>query len=276
MEPKSIANTPILILAGGFGTRISEESGTRPKPMVEIGEIPILVHLMKWYLKNGFNDFVILGGYKVMEIKKYFINYEYGANNLEIDHRFSRNTPPKSFASNLQHDPWRVRVLDTGLTSMTGSRVAQGIDLISKQESFENFGVTYGDGLSDVNLKDEFSFHLKHGKIGTVLGIPPPSRFGELRTDKSGMVTSFLEKPKISSSRINGGFFFFRKDFRNFLSLDKDCTLETGPLADLSKKSELMMFDHQGFWQPMDTLRDRNSLQELWDSGVAPWKINSI
>lgn len=268
MKPKDI---PIFILAGGLGTRISEETHLKPKPMIEIGEIPMLAHIMRWYYSYGFNDFVICAGYRSWEVKQYFLNYEFRANHLLIDHRESRNAPPVSLGQNLGQEKWRIRVIDTGVESMTGARIARAFDAISETDKISTFGITYGDGVSDVNLENEFKFHTEHGKIGTVLGVVPSARFGELDLAENNRVQGFLEKPISKLGRINGGFFFFNQGFRKYLSTDPQCIMERQPLEQLAKDGELQMFKHSGFWQPMDTLRDKTYLQELWDSGKAPW-----
>lgn len=268
-------SVPIFILAGGFGTRISEESQIKPKPMVEIGDLPVLLHLMRSYYRAGFNDFVICAGYKAWLIKEFFMNYEAKCNHIELDHRENLNQPVKTFGEDMPQEKWRVRVIDTGQNVMTGARIACAFDIVSKRESFEHFGVTYGDGLCDVDLKAEFAFHLEKNKTGTVLGVKPVARFGELEVTAQGMVEGFLEKPQSKQGFVNGGFFFFKKDFRRYLSADADCVLERKPLEKIATDRELMVYEHNGFWQPMDTLRDKNHLQELWDSGKAPWLSNA-
>jgi len=267
---EDVKNIPVLILAGGLGTRISEETHLRPKPMIEIGELPILLHLMRWYYSFGFNDFVICAGYRSWEIKKFFLNYEFRQNHLQIDHRESLNKPPVALGHNSLQEKWSVRVIDTGLESMTGARVARALDHIWT-DKFETFALTYGDGLCDVDLTKELKFHRSHGRIGTVLGVHPMARFGELDIAEGGEVQQFLEKPQSRQGHINGGFFFFNRGFRDYLSLDGDCILERKPLFNLAEKRQLMIHKHDGFWQPMDTLRDKNQLQELWEAGKAPW-----
>lgn len=262
---------PVFILAGGLGTRLSEETTLKPKPMVEVGDIPILVHIMRWYYSFGFDDFVICGGYKSWEIKNYFLNYEFRQNHLMIDHRESSNLPPAALGKSSSQEKWRVRVIDTGNEVMTGGRIACAFDVVSQFQQIETFAVTYGDGLSDLNLQKEIDFHLGHKKIGTVLGVHPSARFGELDIDATGKVEGFLEKPESKQGLINGGFFFFNKKFRNYLEASDDCILERAPLSKLAEDGELMMFPHKGFWHPMDTLRDKTYLQSLWDSGKAPW-----
>ncbi len=282
-------SVPVFILAGGLGTRISEETHLRPKPMIEIGDIPILVHLMRWYYAHGFDDFVVLGGYRCWELKSYFLNYEFRQNHMAIDHRAAADSKPTIIPaakprggsplssgewkqpSELQ-ERWRVRVIDTGVDCMTGGRVARAFDLLEAQgEKFEDFALTYGDGLSDVDLSLELEYHRKHGKLGTILGVHPMARFGELDIRDDDTVESFLEKPQSRQGLINGGFFFFKREFRKYLSDKGDCILEKAPLSNLATDRGLRVFKHQGFWQPMDTLRDKVQLQGMWDSGNAPW-----
>jgi len=267
-------NVPVFILAGGLGTRISEETELKPKPMVDVGQIPLLVHLMRWYYAHGFHDFVICAGYKAWEIKSYFLTYEFRMNHLVVDHRDPANaSPPSTFGTNAAQERWRVRVIDTGLECMTGGRVARALDEIDAGGTIEDFALTYGDGLSDVDLDAEFAFHKRHGRLGTILGVQMLARFGELGYGADGVVSSFLEKPESKQGLINGGFFFFRRDFRRYLDAGPDCVLERAPLAKLVADNQLMLYPHRGFWQPMDTLRDRTLLQGLWDSGRAPWKV---
>lgn len=273
MSEVSVANIPVFILAGGMGTRLSEETSLKPKPMIEIGDTPILVHIMRFYYSQGFRDFVICGGYKVWDIKQYFLSYEMRSNDLEIDHRDSLTARANSIGSPKGQERWRVRVLDTGLDNMTGSRIAMALDKVSLDTAFEHFAVTYGDGLASVLLRDELVFHMEQKKIGTVLGVRPDARWGELDIENDTKVTGFLEKPENRSGFINGGFFFFNREFRNYLSLDKNCILEREPLKKLAEDSQLVVFKHDGFWQAMDTLRDKNALQALWEKGDAPWVI---
>ncbi len=270
-----MSNVPIFILAGGLGTRFAEETHLRPKPMIEIGDIPILLHIMRYYYQFGFNDFVICAGYRSWEIKDYFLNWNYRSHHLSIDYRNNVNEPPKGFGSNGSYDEkWRVRVIDTGLNTMTGGRLRLALDEIQKTDQFENFGLTYGDGLCSVNLKEEFNFHQQHGKIATMLGVPPLSRFGEIILGENNVVCDFLEKPENRHGLINGGYFFFKKDFLEYLPQDTQLVLEKNPLNGLAKERQLVVYEHRGFWQCMDTLRDKNLLQSLWDSGSAPWINN--
>jgi glucose-1-phosphate cytidylyltransferase len=265
------ASVPVFILAGGLGTRISEETTLKPKPMVEIGETPILVHIMRWYYRHGFRDFVICAGYRSWEIKQYFLTYEFRKNHLVIDHRDQADSAPASFEQNNDQERWRVRVIDTGAECMTGGRIARAFDAI-QDEKFEHFAVTYGDGVSDVPLVREFDFHLKHERVGTVLAVHPSARFGELEVSDDNTVTAFKEKPQSGQDLINGGFFFFRRDFRKYLSDESNCILERTPLSQLAKDRQLRLYRHEGFWHAMDTLRDKQHLESLWQSEKAPWK----
>lgn len=265
------SSIPVFILAGGTGTRLSEETHLRPKPMVEIGGIPILVHIMRRYYSFGFNDFVICAGYRSWDIKEYFMNYESRMNHIELDHRENPTRPSTVFGHSLGQERWRVRVIDTGVNAMTGSRVAKAFDIVSSNTPIQTFALTYGDGLSDANLDSEVEFHRKHGKIGTVLGVRPRARFGDLDVTPDGEVRQFVEKPQGKEGLINGGFFLLNKEFRRYLATDEDLILERAPLSSLAEDQQLMMYAHEGFWQPMDTLRDKEILQSLWASGEAPW-----
>lgn len=267
-----LSNVPVFILAGGLGTRISEETTLRPKPMIEIGDTPILVHIMRWYHSFGFNDFVICAGYKSWEIKDYFLTYQFRQNDLCIDHRKNNHEAPRYEGEGVGHEKWRVRVIDTGLETMTGGRLAIAYDRVKATTNFDHFAVTYGDGLTNVDLSKEFKFHLEHGRTATMLGVSPISRFGEIDRDEKGVVNHFIEKPDEKLALINGGFFLFKKEFRNYLEPRKDLILERAPLEKLTKDKQLVAYEHRGFWQCMDTLRDKMHLQSMWDSGKAPWK----
>lgn len=269
------SEVPVFILAGGLGTRLSEETNLKPKPMVEIGEVPILVHIMRWYYSFGFNDFVICAGYKSWEIKDYFLNYKYRQNHLEIDHRVDAGAEPKNLGTNLGQEKWRVSVIDTGLETMTGGRVCRAFDIMAKTNSFENFAVTYGDGVANIDLRKELDFHLAHKKTGTMLGVPTISRFGEMDIADNGLVKQFIEKPENKKGTINGGYFFFNKKFRNYLTPSSEAILERAPIENLAKDGELFVYEHKGFWQCMDTLRDKTYLQEIWEKGNAPWFVKS-
>lgn len=266
----SPAKVPVFILAGGLGTRISEESQFRPKPMIEVGGDPILLHIMRSYYRFGFNDFVICAGYRSWEIKQYFLTYGFRKTHIEIDHRSDASAPARPFGAAQSQENWRVRVIDTGVDCMTGARIARAFDTL-KDEAFDQFAVTYGDGVSDVDLTQELESHLKTGFVGTVLGVHPSARFGELTVDANQRVLDFSEKPQSRSDLINGGFFFFKRKFREYLSTDEGCILERAPLNKLAKDGQLAMYPHKGFWQPMDTLRDKNHLEALVAEKKAPW-----
>lgn len=267
------SDVPIFILAGGLGTRISEETEFKPKPMVEIGETPILVHIMRSYYARGFNNFVICAGYKSFAIKQYFLNYRYYSNNIDVDLRIDGDEHCKILRGKKGEEHWRVRIIDTGIHTMTGARVARTFDLIAKDEPFEYFGLTYGDGLTDVDFSKEFDFHCKHGKTGTVLGVKNVARYGEIEVGQGTTVSGFYEKSESRQGYVSGGFFFFKKDFRKYLSTEEGLILEKKPLSELAAAGELHIFSHPGFWYCMDTLRDKNHLESLWKSSQCPWLI---
>lgn len=266
-------NTPVLILAGGLGTRLSEETQNKPKPMVEIGDSPLLVHIMRSYYAHGFNDFVICAGYRSWEIKQFFINYQFRDSHLLIDHRTKVDESPQGFGPRSNQEKWRVRVIDTGLNTMTGGRVARALEAISidKNLPFDDFALTYGDGVCDVDLSEEYRFHKAHKKIGTILGVRPLARFGELKVLPNGLVQKFEEKPQSAQGLINGGFFFFKREFQKYLTSTENLVLEREPVSRLAIDQQLAVFEHSGFWVPVDSLRDRNHLQSVYDSGDAPW-----
>lgn len=252
----------VLILAGGYGTRISEESDIKPKPMIEIGGKPILWHIMKYYSSYGFNEFVLLLGYKSYVIKEYFANYYLHNSDVTID------TDKKSIEVHSNYsEKWKITMLETGLDTMTGGRVKRAKDYIGN----ETFMLTYGDGVSDVDLKALFTFHKQHGQKITMTSIQPEGRFGALKIEESNRISSFLEKPKGDGAWINGGFFVCEPDVLNYI-LNDETILEKGPLEQLAKEGQLYSFKHEGFWKCMDTLRDKNQLNEMWASGKAKWK----
>ncbi|ATP57976.1 glucose-1-phosphate cytidylyltransferase [Pedobacter ginsengisoli] len=257
-------NIPIFILCGGLGTRIKEETEFRPKPMVPIGENPILIHIMNSYAKYGFKRFVLCTGFKSEVIKDYFLRYS----ELNSDFSIDFNTNTKKILSIDHNLDWDVTLAYTGAETMTGGRIAIAAE--KYLNGSEHFGVTYGDGLCDADLNEHFDYHLSHNKIGTVLGVNPPSRFGEIKLDQDTVV-EFSEKPAFNEKWINGGFFFFKKEFLGYLSKDKDCVLEKNPLVNLAKDSQLNLFKHKGFWACMDTQRDRDYLTELLEKNEAPW-----
>jgi glucose-1-phosphate cytidylyltransferase len=251
-----------VILAGGLGTRISEETHLKPKPMVEIGGKPILWHIMKMYSAHGVNDFIICCGYRGYVIKEYFQNYFLHMSDVTFDMR--RNSME---VHQQKAEPWRVTLVDTGDETMTGGRLKRVRDYIKDEEAF---AFTYGDGVSDVDITAEIAFHKQHGKLATVTSVQPPGRYGALQID-NGTVSGFVEKPMGDGGRINGGFFILSPKCLDFI--DGDATSwENEPIARIAALGELQAFEHSGFWQPMDTLRDKNQLEELWTSGRAPWK----
>mgnify|MGYP000524955624 FL=1 len=252
----------IVILAGGKGTRIAEYTTRIPKPMVEIGEYPILWHIMNWYAKFGYNDFVLALGYKAQVIKEYFLNY-YALNN---DFEVNLATGEIKYI-NKRNRNWKVTLVDTGLDTMTGGRIKRLEKIIGK----ETFMVTYGDGLSNIDIDALLAFHKRSGKIATLSAVHPTARFGELRIDANQAVTSFKEKPQLDDGRINGGFFVLEPEI--FDCIEGDSTIfEREPLECLVKRGELAAYKHDGFWQSMDTVRERQILEELWKTNSAPWK----
>jgi len=254
----------VVILAGGFGTRISEESHLKPKPMVEIGDKPIIWHIMKIFSSYGFCDFIICLGYKGYLIKEYFANYFLHESNVTFD--FSKNNKIKlhqKFA-----EPWKVTLIDTGLNTMTGGRLKRIKDYLGNTTFF----MTYGDGVSNVDLIKLLRFHKRNKRIATVTSVQPLGRFGSLSIDKNNSVRGFIEKPKGDGYWINGGYFVLEP--RIFKYIEDDNTIfEKEPLEKLANDKNLVAFKHKGFWQPMDTLRDRNYLEELWGKNSAPWKV---
>lgn len=252
-----------VILAGGLGTRISEESMLRPKPMVEIGGKPILWHIMKLYSAHGVSDFIICLGYRGYMIKEYFANYFLHMSDVTFD--MSSN---QMQVHHVSAEPWRVTLIDTGQSTMTGGRLKRVVDYIKGED---DFCFTYGDGLANVNITAQIEFHRNHGKMVTITAVMPPGRYGSL--DIEGCkVSGFIEKPKGDGGWINGGFFILSPRVLDYIDGDST-SWEVGPLETLAKQNELRAFQHNGFWQPMDTLRDKNQLEELWNSEHAPWKI---
>ena len=254
----------VVILAGGMGTRISEESHLKPKPMIEIGERPILWHIMKIYSHYGFNEFIICLGYKSNMVKDYFANYFM----YESDVTFNFRSGKEVFTHQHFAERWSVTLVNTGLETQTGGRVKR----IQKYVGNEPFLLTYGDGVSDVNISQLIDFHKSNGKLATVTAAQPLGRFGSLNIKKTGEVAGFVEKPKGDNSWINGGFFVMQPQVFNYLKED-DTYLEQGLLEKLANEHQLLAYRHEGFWQPMDTLRDKHLLDELWRSGKAPWKV---
>ena len=251
-----------VILAGGLGTRISEETENIPKPMIRIGGMPIIWHIMKHYSSYGVNDFVICCGYKGYVIKEYFSNYFLHLTDVTINMRENKIKVHQKRA-----EPWNVTLVETGGETMTGGRIKR-IKRYVKDE--EIFCLTYGDGLSDINIRNLINFHEKNGKLSTLTAVQPPGRFGVLGLNEN-MVVNFQEKPDGTDSRINGGFFVLSPKVIDLIE-DDSTIWEKGPLEELAKKGELCAYMHDGFWQPMDTLREMKYLQELWSENLAPWK----
>ena len=254
----------VLLLAGGFGTRLSDETDIRPKPMVEIGGKPILWHIMKLYSKYGFNDFVLLLGYKGYFIKEYFANYFLHSSDVEID---IANGQMKVL--NNSSEPWKVTLLNTGIDSMTGGRIKRAQDIVRD----EPFMLTYGDGISDIDIDKLLRFHKSHGKVMTMTSAQPDGRFGALDISKDSQVLEFKEKPKGDGSWINAGFFVCEPEVFDYIKEGDSTVFEQAPLMNLAKIGEIFTYKHEGFWMPMDTLRDKNLLQKIWDSGEVPWKV---
>ena len=252
-----------VILAGGFGTRISEETALKPKPMVTIGERPILWHIMKIYSHHGVNDFVICLGYKGYLIKEYIINYYHHMSDITVD--LSKNT--LEIHTN-KSEPWRVTLVDTGENVMTGGRLKRVSNYLKDEKSF---CMTYGDGLSDVDITALIKHHNAHGKLATVTAVKPPGRFGALKM-QGDAVQEFVEKPRGDGEFVNGGFFVLSPKVLDYIDGDSS-VWESGALEKLSEENQLMAYKHHGFWQPIDTLRDKNYVEELWTGGKAPWKL---
>ncbi|MCX7100554.1 MAG: glucose-1-phosphate cytidylyltransferase [Methylobacter sp.] len=251
-----------IILAGGLGTRISEETSTRPKPMVEIGGKPILWHIMKTYSAHGIHDFIICCGYKGYVIKEYFANYFLHMSDVTFDMQSNQMEVHQRNA-----EPWRVTLVDTGEETMTGGRIKRVAEYVKD----EDFCCTYGDGIGDINITELIKFHKQQGKLATLTATQPPGRFGALNLNGSNVV-SFQEKPQGDGSWINGGFFVLSPKVLNYIK-DDQSVWEREPMEQLAKEGQMGAHFHSGFWQPMDTLRDKIHLEELWASGKAPWKI---
>src|SRR6476646_2977824 len=261
---QSPENVPVFVLCGGLGTRFREQTEFRPKPMIEIGGRPMLWHIMQVYARHGFKRFVLCLGYKAEMIKEYFLHYS----SLNSDFTVELASNAVTMHSSGHSNDWTVTLADTGEAAMTGARVARAATKYLGDA--EHFAVTYGDGLTNVDLAAEYRFHLEHGRLGTVLGINPPSRFGEIKLDGSE-VLEFEEKPAFSEKWINGGYFFFRRKFLDYLSSDDACVLEQSPLVRLAADDQLSLYKHRGFWQCMDTQRDYEQLNAIWHAGRAPW-----
>lgn len=254
----------VVILAGGFGTRISEESHLKPKPMVEIGEKPILWHIMKEYSKYGFNEFIICLGYKAYAIKEFFADYYLHTSDVTFDIANNEMIVHNNYA-----EPWKVTLVDTGLNTMTGGRIKR----IQKYIENETFMLTYGDGVSDVNIQQLVEFHKTHGKLATMTAVNVGQRFGVLKTDKEDNIRSFREKNENDGAWINGGYMVLEPKVFEYIENGDSTIFEKEPLENLAKDGELKAYRHTGFWKCMDTLRDKKQLEELWESGNAPWKV---
>jgi glucose-1-phosphate cytidylyltransferase len=254
----------VLLLAGGFGSRLSEETDIRPKPMVEVGDKPILWHIMKIYSHYGFNNFVVLLGYKGYYIKEYFTNYFLHQSDVTVD---LANNGLEYHGPNFV-EPWKITLKDTGLNTMTGGRIKRAKKFIGNK----TFMVTYGDGVGNINIEELLKFHKSHGKMATVTAVQPVGRFGAMALNDEDRVNIFAEKPKGDGSWINGGFFVFEPEFLDYIKND-ETILEREPLERLARDGQLMAYKHRGFWLPMDTLRDKKELNSLWATGKAPWKV---
>ena len=254
----------ITILAGGLGTRLSEQTQNVPKPMVKIGNKPIIWHIMNHYSHFGYDDFLLALGYKAEIIKDYFLNYYKINSNFKID----LSSGEIEYYKN-NHKSWKVSLIDTGLNTMTGGRLKRLKNLIGDDKDFL---LTYGDGLSNINIDNLLDFHKSHGKLVTISSVRPSARFGELSINNNHKVTSFKEKPQTEAGWVNGGFFVMKKEFINFISEDHTI-LENEPLEKAAEIGELMAFKHKGFWQCMDTKRDMDHLNNLWSTGKAPWLL---
>ncbi len=252
----------LVILAGGYGTRISEETERIPKPMIEIGNRPLIWHLIKYYSSFGIDEFIICCGYRGYVIKEYFMNYFTHMSDLTIDLSDGITTVHREYS-----EPWKVTLVDTGDSTQTGGRLKRVAEYLSD----ETFCFTYGDGLSDIDIGKEIDFHKAHKKSATIAAVKPPGRYGALEID-NGQVTDFVEKPPGDGGFINGGYFVLEPECLEIIGGDDD-SWESGPLKKLAGSGNLMAFEHEGFWQPMDTLREKNLLEEMWTSGSAPWKI---
>ncbi|MDQ7062037.1 MAG: glucose-1-phosphate cytidylyltransferase [Sulfurimonas sp.] len=254
----------VLLLAGGFGTRLSEETDVRPKPMVEVGGKPILWHIMKTYSQYGFNDFILLLGYKSYYIKEYFANYFLHQSDVTID-----ISNGKMEIHNNSSEPWKVTLLDTGLNTMTGGRVKRA----SVHIGDEPFMLTYGDGVADINIEELVNFHKSHGKAMTMTSSQPAGRFGALSIEENGQVSKFLEKPKGDGNWINAGYFVCEARVLDYITEGDSTVFEQSPLQKLAEDGEIFTYKHEGFWKPMDSLKDKHDLNDIWDKGNAPWKV---
>lgn len=253
----------VVILCGGMGSRLSEETVIKPKPMVEIGDMPILWHIMKIYSSYGYKRFILALGYKASYIKEYFYNFRVSQSDFTL--KLNPDTEPVFFNKPVDDD-WEVTFVDTGLNTLKGGRIKR----LEKYIQSDRFHLTYGDGVSDIDLDKLVNFHKSHGKMGTVTAVHPPSRFGEMVIEDES-VTNFDEKPQMHTGYINGGFFVFERSMLNYLTEDENCDFEFGPLQQIVEDNQLNAYKHDGFWQPMDNIRERNYLDELVRNNKAPW-----
>lgn len=253
----------IILLAGGLGTRLSEETSLKPKPMVEVGGMPILWHIMKTYASYGFNDFAVALGYKGDVIKEFFLNYKLHKSDMFV----SLRSGIVKFENDFSED-WSVGLHDTGASSMTGGRLLNLKKLFNPGDTFM---LTYGDGVADIDISKLVEFHKGHGKIATLTAVRPPARFGSIIMEECGHILEFKEKPQVGEGWINGGYFVFNYEVFDYLK-DDQTILEREPLENLSEQNELVAYRHEGFWHCMDTIRDRDNLNEIWAKGNAPWK----
>ncbi|MBE7466497.1 MAG: glucose-1-phosphate cytidylyltransferase [Planctomycetes bacterium] len=258
----------VMILCGGQGTRLRELTELRPKPMVEIGGRPILWHIMKSFAHHGFKEFVLCLGYKAWTIKEYFLNYE--SMNSDFTIELGRNGIIELQGNAHQEDGWRITLCHTGENSMTGARVKRASRYLGPGD--EPFFLTYGDGVANVDIRALLKFHLAHGKAATVTGVRPPSRFGTLES-VDNKVLNFKEKPQSGQGLVNGGFFALERGFLKYLTEDEGCILERSPLERCAQEGQLHLYEHGGFWQCMDTYRDWQALEDMWQKGEAPWKV---
>jgi glucose-1-phosphate cytidylyltransferase len=255
-----------VILCGGYGTRIRDVTSDIPKPMIPIAGLPILWHIMKYYAHWGHKDFVLCLGYKADAIKRFFLDYE----SVSTDFTITLGAGGRIVSHNSHGETdWRVTLADTGLNTMTGGRVKRIAHYIGDDDDFM---LTYGDGVSDIDVNKLMSFHKAHGKLLTVTGVHPPARFGEIEHDETGRVVEFNEKTQTSSGRISGGFFVAKRGLLDYLSDDEGCVLEVEPMRNLVRDGQMMLYRHDGFWQCMDTMREYQLLNGMWNSGQAPWK----
>lgn len=253
----------VVILAGGLGTRLSEETVLKPKPMVEIGDMPILWHIMKIYSAHGFNDFVVCLGYKGYVIKEYFANYFLHKSDVTINLKENKLQVHDSYA-----EPWNITLVDTGLETMTGGRIKR----IAQHLNNEPFLLTYGDGVSDVNITEEVAFHKAHGRLCTVTAVQPSGRFGALDLGPDDTINSFTEKPRGDGAWINGGFFVCEPGVLDYITEGDSTIWERSPMEGIARDGQMNAFKHHGFWKPMDTLRDKTELDGEWKNGTAKWK----